>query len=164
MLSRTLSLVLSAAVLSHAPAAVAAPPRPEVNPSTAPQEDVGAQPSSAARERRNRNLRVSGLTLLGTGALLTAVGVTGFASIHATNPGQGLEIEGEDPAQAKDTLRTVRIMSSLGYAGLALMVTGGVLFAVGDTDRRAARRSERARKRRLVIAPGPGAVLISARF
>ncbi len=164
MLPRASSLILSAAIISYAPVVVAAPPAPEIRPDTVPKDDVGAAPGPAKTEHRNRNLRISGLTLLGSGVVLAGVGFSGFASVHATNPGSGLSIEGENPQQAREVFRTVRIMSSLGYAGLGLIVAGSVLLGVGDTERRAARRAHRAQRRRLAVVPGPGTVLVVGRF
>ena len=93
---------------------------------------------------------------MGTGALFSIVGFSVLGGMHAANPGPGLQLDGIDPAHAERTVRLARAMEGLGYSGVALMLSGGIIAAVSGAKLR--------QSRRLALAPGPTSLSLVGRF
>jgi hypothetical protein len=149
-------------VLGNVGEAGSSPPPPMV---VAPANggEFAVRPRDVSPDR-GRRLQIAGGATLGAGVLLAAVGFTGFATVHAVNPGPGLSIEDPDPAHARQTLRTARTMAAVGYAGIGTMGVGVALLIAGSSLRRAERRAARAQARTWRITPALGSVVLSGRF
>lgn len=121
-----------------------------------------ADPSDR-RVARGRKLLIGGGVVAGTGLLLGTIAFSVLGGIHAGNPGDGLMLESSDARDRQRTLNLARGMEGLGYASVAMLLSGVVVLAVGGATYRKGLRAQRERAH-VSVAPGLGSLSLVGRF